>query len=412
MVEAQTVYPTLPHYARTSTPPTKSSEDMLVHDSEAYKYAHEIIDDTLKCMQHPNPRSLQEVSELLDRLGLSDYEPCSESSTVQSQSFHDRVQEVVEQIKPYIFGRTPMCRALKDAKAAFDKIIGDLKVLFILSDGQSTDGDPRSIAQALRDSGVTVVTCFLTADHISNPKCLLDPFSKFQDQAGKQALFDMSSVVHNTEKPVCYLGDFDWKLPLSGESSLFIQANSLETVNQFCKVVVSQMTDRSFDSIVHVLEKAPLATYINQTNADFKPKSQEGGTCYANAIAAVLHLAMHRIVEREGGIPDFYEIRKRIIDEYGYEGANTEKVLKKVCPEYRLQFHKVDETGARHAINRRRPVVAKFWLYDEQWDKFSAFYKTTPKKVLQECHLSSMFTNIINFVVLLYLSKNKPLSQQ
>ena len=131
---------------------------------------------------------------------------------------------------------------------------------------------------------------------------------------------------------------------------------------------------KSCDALVDILEKVPLATYINQRNAEFEPKEQEGGTCYANAIAAVFDLGMHRIVGREGGIPDFYEIRERIIHEYGVKGANTGKVLAKVAPEYRLHFRQVDETGARRAINERRPVVAMFFLYDEQWVKFSAFY--------------------------------------
>lgn len=39
---------------------------------------------------------------------------------------------------------------------------------------------------------------------------------------------------------------------------------------------------------------------------NLKPKVQEGKTCYANAIAAVFHLAMHCIVGRDGGIPKRY----------------------------------------------------------------------------------------------------------
>lgn len=359
------------------------SEQQTVKDSDAFKRAKEIIDDkitaTLQGMKQPQPRSVRSVSDMMDKL-LQSKDPSSEST--QSSSLHKRIQELIEPMKPFIFGGTPMRKALTDTMDLFRRMDTNIqKVLFILSDGDSADGDPYPIAQVLHDWGVTIVSCFLTSDHIPNSKCLFDPNNKFQDK-GRQKLFEISSTMHNTDEPVSYLVDANWELPVSGESRLFIQANSLDVVDEFCKIVVSQMTSRSCDAIVHMLEKLPLATYINQQNADFKPQEQKGGTCYANAIAAVFHLAMHRIVGREGGIPDFYQIRDRLIHEYGVAGANTERVLAKVCPEYRLQYKKVDETGARQAINKRRPVVARFSLYDKQWEKFSAFYRKTPKKIL------------------------------
>ena len=354
-----------------------------VSESEAYKFAQEIIDSTLQ--QKPNPKEVQQVSEKLDNLlnASSSTVPSSQSASTQSSSsLHDRIHEFLEQIRPFIFGGTPMCMALRDAQAIFQKTNANWKVLFILSDGESGDGNPYPIAQKLYKLGVTIVTCFLTSEHIDNPRCLLyeaDPSWK----DGRQALFEMSSTMKNTHTPISYLVDANWQLPPSGESRLFVQANSLDVVNEFCEIVVSQMKKRC-DALIDLLEKVDLATYINQRNAEFEPKLQEGGTCYANAIAAVFHLSMHRIVGREGGIPSFYEIRKRIIDEYGVKGANTESVLRNVCQEYRLQYKEVDETGARQAINERRPVIARFFLYDEQWKKFSAFYKCTPKGILKK----------------------------
>ena len=56
---------------------------------------------------------------------------------------------------------------------------------------------------------------------------------------------------------------------------------------------------------------------------------------------------MHRIVGREGGFPSFYEIRKRIIDEYGLRVPTLKVFLEASCHEYRLQYKEVDETGAR-----------------------------------------------------------------
>ena len=395
----------------------------MVNRSEAYQYAHKLIkvDDTLLSIRYPEPRPVQAVSEMLNDALQIKVSPSSsvsaKFSSPASSSLHDRIQDLLEPIKPYIYGGTPMRKALTHAKEVFEKENAKHAVLFLLSDGMSGDGDPRRIAQELHELGVTIVTCFLTAHHIDKPKCLYDPDWKFPgwefpdwkslifpDQSGRDVLFDMSSSMQNTHTPISYLVDAGWELPPSGESRLFLQANSLDVVNEFCEILVSQMT-KSCDAIVNLLHKVPLATYINQKNAEFEPKEQEGGTCYANAIAAVFHLAMHRIVGREGGVPPdlFYKIRKRIINEYGVKGANTEKVLERVCPEYRLHFQKVDETKARQAIHKRRPVIARFSLYKEQWNEFRTFYRMNPKNVLNKSDITSKILLYSSKVELAYL---------
>ncbi|XP_062407049.1 uncharacterized protein LOC134098110 [Sardina pilchardus] len=134
-------------------------------------------------------------------------------------------------------------------------------------------------------------------------------------------------------------------------------------------------------------------TYINQANhwsttkpqkrgRCFSAKSQEGGTCYANATAAVLHLAMTRITGRVGGYPDFFEIREKLVAKYGKDGASTLSVVKEVCPQYRLQCEQVDEEGAKAAVAAMRPVIATFHLTDQEWDLFSEFYKDNPEGIL------------------------------
>ena len=357
--------------------------------SEAYSYAQDVV---AKGFTDPSPRSVQYVSKLMDDLLEK------RKSVRPDDSTQDQIQQLIDYIKPYVYGGTPMCEAMQNVLSIFkqaDQYVS--KVLFILSDGESTDGNPLPIAKQLWALGVQIVTCYLTADDIENPKCLL--YAKDSSWSeGQSVLFEMSSTMRNTHTPVSYLVDAGWELPPSGKSRLFFQANSLDVVNELCRIVVSHMAD-SCDALVDLLGKVPLATYINQTNADFEPKEQEGETCYSNAVAAVLHLAMYRIVGRE--VPDFYDLREKIIIEYGKKGANTKEVLKNVCPKYRLHFHEVDETGARKAINKRRPVVATFWLYKQEWDKFSYFFKQTKKGILKKRDVCASEFNIkINMIIL------------
>ena len=190
----------------------------------------------------------------------------------------------------------------------------------------------------------------------------------------------------NTRAPITHLVDYGWKLPSSDESRLFVRANSPDVVEEFCKVAVSQLT-HSTDALVHMLGRISLATYVNQKNDDFEAQLQVGPTCYANAIAAVFHLAMLRIVGLQGGYPTFKEIRAHIMQEnrkkgVNIEGATTEEVVKSLCPKYRLKYHKIDEEGARQAIIERRPVVARFSWTGQQEKMFKEFYKRSPKAIL------------------------------
>jgi hypothetical protein len=84
------------------------------------------------------------------------------------------VNNILATIEPYIYGGTPMCAALESATALFHSVSADDKALFILSDGEASDGDPTVIASRLKGNGVTVFCCLLTGDHIAQPKQLYD----------------------------------------------------------------------------------------------------------------------------------------------------------------------------------------------------------------------------------------------
>ena len=138
----------------------KESIDRVVEDHEALKLAHNIVKDKL-CkevefeikFQKLKPNLAKDVSNLLDTILQGNKEASS-----------SRVLEFIDSIKPYIYGRTPMVKALAEAKEVFDNNTEIYpKVLFILSDGCATDGDPVLILQELEKSNVIVVTCCFTS---------------------------------------------------------------------------------------------------------------------------------------------------------------------------------------------------------------------------------------------------------
>ena len=378
-----------------------------VQESELYKLVHKAINRFaiviayLKQPQVQKPLSqpVKEVSDLLDELLDTTRDSSSQYTTESSTT----IRRLFDHIKPFIFGGTPMKKALDHAKEIFDQAKVDQKVLFILSDGSSGDGDPMPIAEELRKSNVTIITCFLTSNPIMQSKRLLymkDPaWNDPRWDKGVQKLFDMSSSVHNTEIPVTYFVDAKWELPIEGESRLFLQANSLDMVEEFVDIVSTHIKEgRCVDAIATILATVSIATYINVANSEFEQEKQRGKTCYANAIAAVYHLAMCRIVGREGGVPKFSSILQNLSEKYASK-ADTKKVLTETCKNYRLHFIELnrnagapDEIGARNAINQRRPVVATFFL--DHWFEFSKFYRKNPKGILEAKDLA--VTGLLN----------------
>ena len=126
-----------------------------------------------------------------------------------------------------------------------------------------------------------------------------------------------------------------------------------------------------------------LDIYINRTASSFRARDQgDELTCYAFASAVVLHLAMQRIHGREGGYPKFEELKDEMILEHGTNRARTEEVLAKICPKYRLHYRKVSIKEAKEAIFEKRPVVAKFYLTNKEWDAFEEFYEANPTDIL------------------------------
>jgi hypothetical protein len=115
-------------------------------------------------------------------------------------------------------------------------------------------------------------------------------------------------------------------------------------------------------SIENLVGDINYGSYVNSGKDSYKAKRQVESTCYANAAAAVLHLANIRIVGRK--VDDFFTIRKRIIDKYGWDGGNINKVLEEFSPFYNLKYRKVSEKEAIQAVNLRRPQIITFYLYD------------------------------------------------
>ncbi|XP_067024303.1 uncharacterized protein [Acropora muricata] len=299
-----------------------------------------------------------------------------------------RVDELLEAVEPFIYGGTPLIQAMHHSVHLFSHLefTNHKKLLFILSDGQPADGrDPP--VQQLSDLGVTIVSCFITREGLSDPRRLYSLLDESWEAPAK-FMFKMSSTITTQKIPRTLFLKEGWKIDIeNNETRLFFHVNHPDVVKDVCDMAKKGVLSQ--DVLSDLLSSVDLDVYINQANDSFGAKEQEKETCYANASAAVMHLAMQRIIGRDGGYPNFFELREKLIAKYGEYGASTKKVLEEICPDYRLQCETVDAIGAMEAISAKRPVVATFHLTGAQWDQFDKFFKESPRGILTRSYLDS-----------------------
>lgn len=299
-----------------------------------------------------------------------------------------QVDELLKAVEPYIYGATPLMQAMHHSVGLFSypEFANHQKLLFILSDGMPSDGNDPPL-QTLSNLGVTVVSCFITNQKLSDPRHLYSiPDENWEDPA--KFMFRMSSIITTQKIPHTLFVKKGWKIDIdNNETRLFFQVNHPDLIRDVCDMAKKGVLGQ--DALSDMLSTVDLDLYINKSSDEFGAKRQHGGTCYANASAAVLHLAMKRIIGRDGGYPDFFELRRELITKYGEDGAPTMKVLKEVCPKYRLQCKEVDAIGAMKSISAKQPVVARFYLSGAQWDQFYQFYEQEPKGILTRSFLDS-----------------------
>ena len=298
----------------------------------------------------------------------------------------ERVDELLKAVEPYIYGGTPLIQAMRHSVVLFSypEFANHQKLLFILSDGQPGDGNNPPI-QTLSGLGVTIVCCFITDQQLSDPRRLCSGIDENWEKPAK-FMFRMSSTIKTQKIPRTLFVKRGWKIDIdNNETRLFFQVNHPDVIKDVCDMAKNGVLSQ--DALSDILSSVDLDIYVNQASEGFGAKKQDEATCYANASAAVLHLAMKRIIGRDGGYPDFFELREKLIEKYGKYGASTIKVLEEICPTYRLQCQKVDAIGAMKAISAKRPVVARFYLTGAQWDQFNQFYEDNPKGILTRSYL-------------------------
>ena len=173
------------------------------------------------------------------------------------------VQENFGFSNPLLGGATPMKQCLEIIEARFqqEKAVaraGTRFVLFIVSDGQSTDGDPGDAAKRLRDQGVEIASCFVSAADEIPAKELFEREHKEWGE-GAKAMFALASTISSQSPEGAFLLRGGWRFrkstvdrwvqmigKLFGRNTpdwakLFAQVNNSAVLDEFLRVVIAPL---------------------------------------------------------------------------------------------------------------------------------------------------------------------------
>ncbi|PMD24550.1 hypothetical protein NA56DRAFT_566863 [Hyaloscypha hepaticicola] len=335
--------------------------------------AHRICDEWLQEFATLVPRPIADVVQLLQRL--------QEHPAAGGGGGSNDSNALLDMLRQYMYGWTPMREALSLSLDVFRKQPNaERRVLVLISDGHSTDGDPLPIAPKLQQANITLAAIYLTSNRGVTRRRLYDRAVEGWN-VGQRTLFDMVAKVACATHPIPALASMGWDVPSSGECALYATVCSVEALDEFCSLLLSARFG-SADALLDIIGRVQVDAFIDDkfVRTCNDPSDQgNSSTCYAHATAAVLHMSLLRIVGREGGCLSIETIRKRILKEFPAKagGQNVKQVLTAATAWYRLRFREVDEEGARQAVLRRRPVLTTFRLSSSGWDKFCEHFEET-----------------------------------
>jgi hypothetical protein len=138
----------------------------------------------------------------------------------------------------YIYGDTPMRAALTEVRARFNRELthrerATRSLLIVISDGESTDGDPTAAISEIWSLGVTVVCCYVTSQDVTDPFRLYGAAEPSWGP-GARSMFELASPVGGLATA---LSGTRWVC--EANARLFIQLNHSAVLSEFLARVVA-----------------------------------------------------------------------------------------------------------------------------------------------------------------------------
>lgn len=150
-------------------------------------------------------------------------------------------QITLSNVKELIFGNTPIKEVLSAVTNRFARELrkrgpDTQSILFLVSDGKFTSGDPLPFIKKLQKMGVTIISCYITNEDIANPRVLLHTADQHWGKEAKM-MFEFSSEMGDLPELRRYLLEHNWTL--YPKPKLFVQLNHSDVLREFVQVTLS-----------------------------------------------------------------------------------------------------------------------------------------------------------------------------
>jgi hypothetical protein len=134
-----------------------------------------------------------------------------------------------------------MRAAAEEIASRFKRLMADpsrteQRFLFVVSDGEPTDGDPRPAFSDIRNGGVEIVSCFVTGADIADPRILwAKPQAGWSE--GARLMFDIATPIDDRGPFARCLLSRGWELEAGAK--LFVQVNHSTVLEEFIRIAES-----------------------------------------------------------------------------------------------------------------------------------------------------------------------------
>jgi hypothetical protein len=182
-------------------------------------------------------RVSQRIRQKLDSIGKTTLS-IGEVADTWSQS-----DIFLQNFEDMIYGGTPMCKALNVVKERFRKELSGHKderdlVLFLLSDGEPTDGNPLLISRELKAMGVSIICCLIDNKDIIDPQILFNqPNPSWNNNAC--LMFEMASEIEEKSHFARFLLKKGWII--NSQAKMFVQLNHSKVLEEFIQIILSPL---------------------------------------------------------------------------------------------------------------------------------------------------------------------------
>jgi hypothetical protein len=265
------------------------------------------------------------------------------------------IYDILSIFKDNVFGKSYLADTLIKVKDELIPIKDNYKnkILFLITDGKTTDGSIRSISEAIKkETNTYIVVFFISPHNLNRPKELFNyPPKNLYDY--EIDLFEAASSLNSNIELFFYLRERGITVQNEGQTKLFFQAND----DSLIKILFQSLQNlfNHHDALFDLIGRIELKKYVGISIGDFSVKDQgDDGTCYAFASATAIHLTLVRLKGEKS--PPFNGIKDYLIEKYGKNGTIIEQLLNVELKKYKLRYRKVNEKGAREAILKKEFV--------------------------------------------------------